>query len=65
MEYLYGFYTQDGHLKSNEGRIVIYDDVIMVAYSQAMDHNYLLRALASRYRIKKDQVISNAIRLYF
>lgn len=29
------------------------------------DHNYLLRAFASRFGYKKDEVIANAIRLYF
>lgn len=65
MNYLYGLYTTDGHLESNEGRIVIYGDAIMVAYSPSMDHNYLLRAMASRYRINKDEVINKAIRLYY
>lgn len=65
MEYLYGWYTSDGHLKQNEGRIVIYGEAIMVAYSPSMDHNYLLRAMASRYRLNKDEVINKAIRLYY
>lgn len=65
MKYLYGLYTKDGTLKSNEGRIVIYDGQIMIAYSTTMDHNYLLRAMASRYRMNKDEVISKAIRLYY
>jgi len=30
-----------------------------------MDHNDLLRAMASIYRLPKDAVISNAIRLYW
>lgn len=65
VEYLYGWYTKDGHLKNNEGRIVIYDGAIMIAYSPSMDHNYLLRAMASRYKINKDKVINKAIRLYY
>ena len=52
--YKYGWYTQDGHLQPNEGRIVIYKEAIMVAYSPTMDHNYLLRGMASRYRLNKD-----------
>ena len=58
-------YIQDGKLDSACGRIVIYGDAIMVGRNRVMDHNYLLRGLASKYRFKKDEVISNAIRLYF
>jgi hypothetical protein len=65
MKYFYGKYVQDGHLKENEGRIVIFEDAIMVAYSPSMDHNYLLRAMASRYRLDKELVIAKAIRLYY
>ena len=58
-------YTQDGHLNSNQGRIVIYNDQIVWSKGNSQDHLYLLHALASRYHFKKDDVISNAIRLYF
>lgn len=56
---------QDGNLSNNEGRIVIYKDYILVGFNSNMDHNYLLRGLASKYSLHKEEVISNAIRLYF
>jgi hypothetical protein len=65
MKYFYGKYINDGQLDSNCGRIVIYEDELMVGYNQSMDHNYLLRAFAAKYRFNKDDVINNAIRLYF
>lgn len=66
MKYYFGRgRIRDGKLDENCGRIVIYDDKILVSHIRSADHNYLLRGLASRYRLKKDDVISNAIRLYF
>ena len=65
MKYYFGRGMQDGKLDENSGRIIIYDDNIMVSYLQSADHNYLLRAFASRYRYNKDEVISGACRLYF
>jgi len=64
MKYYYGWYTKED-LKPNEGRIVMYGDAIMVAYTPSMDHNYLLRAMASRHKLDKDEVINKAIRLYY
>ena len=65
MKYYYSEnYIQDGSLEGC-GRIVIYGNAIMTAYTNTMDHNYLLRGLASRYHINRDEVINNAIRLYF
>lgn len=58
-------YTKDGHLNSNQGRIVIYKDKIVWSKGNSQDHLYLLHALASRYHFDKNEVISNAIRLYF
>ena len=55
---------QDGKLEGC-GRIVIYEDKILVGRMNTMDHNYLLRALAARNQLDKDKVISNAIRLYY
>ena len=66
MKYYFGQgKVQDGKLDSDCGRIVIYQDKIIVSHMKTADHNYLLRGLASRYGLKKDDVISNAIRLYF
>jgi hypothetical protein len=56
---------QDGKLDSDCGRIVIYEDRILTAFNRSMDHNYILRGLAAKYRLPKNDVISNAIRLYF
>lgn len=56
---------QDGKLDNTCGRVVIYEDKIMIGRMQTIDHNYLLRSLAASYKIDKDAVISNAIRLYY
>ena len=58
-------YVQDGKLDYSCGRIVIYKDAIIVGHNKSADHNYLLRSLAASYQLPKQQVISNAIRLYF
>jgi len=58
-------YIKDGSLDDSCGRIVIYENKIHVSFIKTSDHNYLLRALASRYRLKKREVIKNALRLYF
>ena len=58
-------HIQDGKLDQRCGRIVEYDGCMVVSHSVANDHNYLLRALASRYKINRDEVISNACRLYW
>lgn len=66
MKYYFGHgKIQDGMLDDNCGRIVIYKDKILVSHMRSADHNYLLRGLASKYNLKKDDVIANAIRLYF
>jgi hypothetical protein len=56
---------QDGKLTPTSGRIVIYQNCIDISRGNSRDHNDLLRSLASKYRLDKDQVISNAIRLYW
>lgn len=56
---------QDGRLSPTTGRIVIYKDYIEISRGPSMDHNDLLRAMASIYRLPKDAVISGAIRLYW
>jgi hypothetical protein len=58
-------FVQDGKVDSSCGRIIIYGNAIIVSKSHTSDHNYLLRALASRYNVNKDEVIGNAIRLYY
>jgi len=58
-------YTKDGHLAPHQGRIVIYEDKALISRGNTPDHMYLLSALASKYHFKKDDVISNAIRLYY
>ena len=56
---------QDGKLDENCGRIVVFEDKALASHIRTADHNYLLRALASKYKLDKDEVISKAIRLYF
>lgn len=58
-------HIQDGKLDHTCGRIIIFEDHIMVGRNRAMDHNYLLRALAARDKLNKDDVISNALRFYY
>lgn len=56
---------QDGKLDRTCGRIIIYGHDMVFSKDYMTDHNYLLRAFAARWQVNKDQVISNAIRLYF
>jgi len=56
---------QDGKLTPATGRIVIYKNFIDVSRGTSRDHNDLLRSLAAKYKLPKDDVISNAIRLYW
>lgn len=66
MDYFYGRnYIQDGKLDQDCGRIVIYDGNIEVSVGPSRDHNDLLRALAAKIVARKDDVISNATRLYY
>jgi hypothetical protein len=64
--YLYkNGYLQDGKLDSNTGRIVIYQNYILHSEGPARDHNDLLRSLAAKFRLDKDEVISRALRFYY
>ena len=65
MNILFGKYIQDGKLASTTGRIVIYKNFIDISRGPSRDHNDLLRSLASKFKLHKDDVISNAIRLYW
>jgi len=56
---------QDGKLTSDSGRIVIYRDCIDYSIGQSRDHNDILRALSTRYRLPREELMSNAIRLYY
>jgi len=58
-------HTKDGHLAPHQGRIVIYSDFVEISYGNTPDHMTLLYGLASRYHLKRDEVVSNAIRLYY
>lgn len=58
-------FTKDGYLSNQSGRIILYEDCVLVSNGPSIDHNGLLRAFASRYGFSKDEVISNAIRLYY
>lgn len=59
------FYTKDGYIGRDSGRIVIYDGVALTSRGGSVDHNDLLRSLARKYGFDKDKVISNAIRMYY
>ena len=65
MKIIFNKTLQDGKLTPSSGRIIIYKENIEISHGPARDHNDLLRALASKYRMPKDLVISNAIRLYW
>ena len=65
MNILFSKQLQDGKLTPTAGRIVIYKNFIDISRGPSRDHNDLLRSLASKYKLNKDDVISNAIRLYW
>lgn len=65
MNILFCKQLQDGKLTSTTGRIVIYKNFIDISRGPTRDHNDLLRSLASKFKLNKDEVISNAIRLYW
>ena len=58
-------YSHDGYLDNCQGRIVLYDDKIMISRGNSPDHLTLLAGLAARYHLDKNDVISNGIRLYY
>ena len=65
MNIFFGKQLQDGKLTPTTGRIVIYKNYIDISRGPSRDHNDLLRSLASKFKLNKDEVISNAIRLYW
>ena len=65
MNIIFGKEIQDGKLTPTSGRIVIYKNFIDISRGPSRDHNDLLRSLAAKYKLNKDDVISNAIRLYW
>jgi hypothetical protein len=65
MNFYFGKAIQDGALGPEVGRIVIFEDFITHSNGPSRDHNDLLRSLAAKYRLPKDEVISKAIRLYW
>jgi len=56
---------QDGSLTPDTGRIIIFKEFITHSNGPSRDHNDLLRSLAAKYHLPKDEVISKAIRLYW
>lgn len=58
-------YTKDGTLRPNQGRVVIFNDKVLVSRGNSPDHLALLGGLAAKYHFKRDDVISNAIRMYY
>ena len=65
MSIIFNKSIQDGKLSSGTGRIVIYKEFIDISHGPSRDHNDLLRSLSSKFKLPKDAVISNAIRLYW
>ena len=65
MNIIFNKTLQDGKLTPTAGRIVIYKEFIEVSRGPSRDHNDILRSLASKYKLPRDDVISNAIRLYW
>ncbi|MDR0501960.1 MAG: hypothetical protein LBH16_01430 [Treponema sp.] len=65
MEIVINRSIQDGKLKPTTGRIVIYKEFIELSTGPVRDHNDLSRALASKYKQSRDQVMSNSIRFYY
>lgn len=58
-------HTKDGHLGPASGRVIMHEGNVLIGWNKNNDHNDLLRAFARRYRYDTNEVISNAIRLYF
>ena len=65
MDWKFSWALKDGSITPDCGRIVVYNGLGMKSNGSSMDHNDLLRAFASKYKIKKDEVISNAARFYW
>ena len=65
MQLLFNKSLQDGKLTKTAGRIVIYKEYLEISHGPSRDHLDLLNALARKFRLSKDLVISNAIRLYW
>jgi hypothetical protein len=61
----FGWTIQDGKLDNNTGRFVIFDNYIEVSSGPSRDHNDILRSMSSKYRLNRDEVISNAYRFYW
>ncbi len=58
-------YIQDDSLDDSCGRIVIFENKIVVSLIKTSDDNSLLQSLASQYKIRKSIVKNNAVKLYF
>lgn len=65
MKYHLNWDIQDGLLRPTDGRLVIFEGHAMISEGRARDHNDLLMALASRYRLNKHEVLSKALRFYW
>ena len=70
MEYVFDKSLQDGALSPDTGRIVIYPEqgyepVGYKSVGKTRDHNDICIALASKYRLKRSDVVGNALRYYW
>lgn len=54
----------DGKLEGC-GRIIVHRGRGLASSNNVTDHNNLLRAFAARFRMDRDEVIAQAVRLYF
>ncbi len=58
-------HTGDTKLSFHQGRIVIYDNKLLVSVGNAKDHTRMLGELAARYKMLRKKVITDGIRLYY
>jgi len=65
MDYRISWAIQDGKLSYDTGRIVIYQGLAIKSNGPSRDHNDLVRALASKYKIPKEKVGQNGYRFYW
>jgi hypothetical protein len=65
MRFQFSWSIQDGKLDHETGRIVIYQGYVVRSNGPSRDHNDLLKSLAARYRVNRDDVYARANRFYW
>jgi len=58
-------YIKDCNLDSDCGRIVIYENKIMVSFIKTADHEYLINDLIAQNRLKEVDVSNEVLQLFF